>query len=115
MSTPETVPLNPASDEEAADPDLNFYNDSINLIESNTQKSKRNSLYIRILYGVSLMVCAGGLSAATWAYSIVRTAPFDEGSKKDLRDGYERNFVGMQSVVVLVCLLPYDFDSSGAN
>jgi hypothetical protein len=39
-------------------------------------------------------------------YGIIITAPFDEQSKKDQREGYEKYFWGMQSIVVLVLFVP---------
>jgi len=58
------------------------------------------------MYGLSFIISVGGLGAALWGYGIIFTAPFDEQSKKDQREGYEKYFWGMQSIFVLVLLAP---------
>jgi hypothetical protein len=61
-----------------------------------------DSLYICVLYALSLLVSIGGFGCGVWGYIIVLNAPFDESSKRRERKGYETNFLGMQSVLVFL-------------
>lgn len=67
------------------------------------QRRRRGPLHILILYGLSLVASIGGVAAALWGYTIVLTGPLDDYQRKQHRDSYEAVFVGMQSVVILVC------------
>ena len=59
-------------------------------------------LYIRVFYALSLVASIGGFGCGVWGYIIVVNAPFDEYSKRMQREGYETNFLGMQSVLVFL-------------
>jgi len=89
MST-ETSPLNP----EPTDP-VDEYLDQ-------ERRKKRDPLYLLVFYSLSLAVSIGGFACATWGYIIVRTASFDEYSKQAMRDSYEKYFIGMESVWILL-------------
>jgi hypothetical protein len=108
MVDPETTPLNPSSTSEEHDPEpAPYFEDTRDVLPTlQTPKNRRDPLYLLILYGFSFIVSVGGLGCALWAYGITVTGPFDERSKKEHRDGYESNFLGMQSVVVLVYTSP---------
>jgi hypothetical protein len=84
MSMSETAPLNPAI---VSDTDLEN-EDLCDLPETERQDQKRGPQYILIIYGLSFIISVGGLGAALWGYGIIITAPFDEQSKKDQREGY---------------------------
>jgi hypothetical protein len=104
MSTSETAPLIPSRDLEAGDdPDLDFYNDSIQRMESSKHRNSSNSLCFRILYGISLSASASGLVIFMLAYTMIRTGPFDKDSKRRERAAYESDFLGRLSLVVFVC------------
>lgn len=104
MSTSEITPLNTIGVEDA-DPELDSFNDDErDILAMDTQK-RRDPLHILVLYGLSFSVSVGGLGAALWGYGIAVTAPFDEYSKKQEREGYEKYFWGMQSIVVLVFII----------
>jgi len=96
----EIDPLNPASleDEESA------FNDDDTAIEDfePPEKLPRDPLYILIFYGLSFLVSVGGFVCCIWGWRIALTAPFDDDSKKTQRESYEKYFIGMQSVVILV-------------
>ncbi|KAM3074552.1 hypothetical protein ACMFMG_007982 [Clarireedia jacksonii] len=102
MSSSETAPLNPSRDLEAGDPDLDFYNDSINRMETSKQRNGNNSLCFRILYGFSLSASFSGLVILMLAYITILKAPFDKRSKQSERESYESKFLGMQSIVVFL-------------
>ena len=73
---------------------------------------ERDPLYIFVFYGLSFVVSVTGLICALWGYGIILGAPFDAGSKKEQRAGYETRFLGMMSVVILVCTLTQLFTFS---
>ena len=101
MSTEETAPLNPSLAGDA-DPELDSLADNARDIP--TLKNRCDPLYLLILYGSSSLISLGALSCAIWGYCIVKTAPFDDQSNDMEREGYEKHFWGMQSIVVLVFL-----------
>ena len=101
MSESETAPLNPSRIEND-DPEYNPSHPSDEASDIPTLKKRRDPLYLLILYGLSSLISLGALSCALWGYIIVISAPFDEQSKASERDGYEKYFWGMQSIVVLV-------------
>ena len=103
MATLETAPLNPAQTD--TDPELHPYCDDardVDELELPPRRKTKDPLYIRILYCLSVIISIGGFGSAIWGYCIVITAPFDDYSKKTRREGYEKHFYGMQSVVILV-------------
>ena len=101
MSESETAPLNPSRTEDD-DPEFNPSDPANEASDMPTLKKRRDPLYLLILYGLSSLISLGALSCALWGYIIVISAPFDEQSKASERDGYEKYFWGMQSIVVLV-------------
>lgn len=97
-STPESEPLNPGGSQDSHD-----IEDEARDIDFNAKfHPPRDALHILILYALSCTLSIGGFGCGIWGYSIVRTAPFDEYSKKMERASYESNFLGMQSVLVFV-------------
>lgn len=63
---------------------------------------KRDPLRILITYGLACSLSFLGLCVALAGYIMTVKSPFDKQSKKQHRAGYESNFLGMQSIVVLV-------------
>jgi hypothetical protein len=101
MSESETAPLNPSRTEDD-DPEFNPSDPADETSDMPALKKRRDPLYLLIFYGLSSLISLSALSCALWGYIIVITAPFDEQSKASERDGYEKYFWGMQSIVVLV-------------
>jgi hypothetical protein len=113
MSNPEAAPLNPA-DVEAPSRDAQSsppHDELHDLLELDLRRRKRAPLHILILYGLSFVASGGGLGAALLGYIITLTAPLDDYQRKQHRESYEKVFVGMKSVVILVRLHIKLFDN----
>ncbi|PMD30392.1 hypothetical protein L207DRAFT_592518 [Hyaloscypha variabilis F] len=106
MSNPEAAPLNPA-DVEAPSRDAQSsppHDELHDLLELDLRRRKRAPLHILILYGLSFVASGGGLGAALLGYIITLTAPLDDYQRKQHRESYEKVFVGMKSVVILLTI-----------
>jgi hypothetical protein len=109
MSNPQAATLSPEGVETTEAPQRNHQsnpsNDELqNILEMDMLRMKREPLYIMILYGLSFVASIGGLGAALCGYAITLTAPLDDYQRRQHRESYEKIFVGMKSVVILVHL-----------
>jgi len=108
MSNPEGATLS-TEDVEACprNPQSSPTNDELHdLLEMDLRRRQRAPLHILILYGLSFMASVGGLGAALGGYTITLTAPLDDYQRKQRRESYEKVFIGMKSVVILVYMKP---------
>lgn len=75
---------------------------SSDILELDTPEKPRDPLYVLIFYGLSLLVSIGGLGCGLWGFVITSTGPFGKDSRNEHLENYLQNFLGMQSVLVLV-------------
>jgi len=57
-----------------------------------------------VMYSLTCLVSISGLGCGLWGWYIARTAPFTKNgrAKPGVLEGYEDNFLGMQSVIVFL-------------